>query len=148
MILSPGSYGYADLELGACLETGTRMIDNALIDGFAQLSGDRYEIHMSETAAKAKGFKGRVAHGLLVLSVIDGMKNNAPARFDALASLGWDWDFKAPVLSGDQISARFTVREKRLTRSGNRGLVINQAEVFNQHREIVQSGRNTLIFDL
>ena len=148
MILSSGNYGYADLEVGHCLETSMRPIDDALIDDFARLSGDRYEIHMSVEAAKAKGFNGRVAHGLLVLSVIDGLKNNAPARFDALASLGWNWDFQAPVLAGDEISARFTVCEKRLTRSGKRGLVINQADVLNQRNEVVQSGRNTLIFDL
>ncbi len=148
MTLAPGLYGFSDLKVGDCLETATRIVSEALIDDFARVSGDTYEIHMSDSAAQAKGFERRVAHGLLVLSVIDGLKNSAPARFDALASLGWRWDFKLPVLSQDEVSARFTVQEKRLTRPGARGIMINQAEVFNQRNETVQSGQNTLIFDL
>jgi acyl dehydratase len=148
VILAPGLYGYRDLEPGHCLETGTREISEALIDDFAQVSGDRYEIHMSVQAARARGFPGRVAHGLLVLSVIDGLKNSAPARFDALASLGWDWRFSAPVLAGDRVSASFTVADKRLTSRGDRGVVTIEAKAMNQHGSVVQEGRNRLIFDL
>ena len=148
MNLSPGSYGYHDLKVDDCLVTDTRIISTALIDDFAHVSGDTYEIHMSDTAAQAKGFERRVAHGLLVLAVIDGLKNNAPARFDALASLGWTWRFVAPVLAGDHVSARFVIREKRLTSNGNRGIIKTAAEAMNQHGDVVQEGENGLIFDL
>lgn len=148
MILKPGVYGYADLEVGDCLETGWRDVTPGLIDAFASLSGDQYEIHMDAEAARARGFERRVAHGLLVLSLIDGLKNNAPARFDALASMGWDWRFKAPVLENDRITARFTISSKRLTRDGSRGLATCDAEAVNQRDEVVQSGQNMLIFDV
>lgn len=148
MSLAPGKYGYRDLAVGDVIETSARDITSALIDDFARVSGDHYEIHMDADAARAKGFERRVAHGLLVLSVIDGLKNNAPATFDALASMGWVWDFKAPVLEGDQVSARFTVQDMRRTSSGTRGLVTCAAEARNQHGNVVQAGRNTLIFDL
>ena len=148
MNLSAGRYGYHDLASGDCLVTGSRVISAELIDDFARVSGDHYEIHMSDKAAQAKGFERRVAHGLLVLAVIDGLKNNAPARFDALASLGWTWRFVAPVLAGDDISARFTVREKRLTANGKRGIVKIAAQAMNQHDSVVQTGENGLIFDL
>lgn len=148
MILQPGVYGYKDLEVGDCLETGWRDITPELINAFADVSGDRYEIHMDADAARARGFEKRVAHGLLVLSVIDGLKNNAPARFDALASMGWDWRFKAPVLENDRITARFTILSKRLTRDGKRGLTTCEAAAVNQRNEVVQSGQNTLIFDV
>ncbi|WP_363262176.1 MaoC/PaaZ C-terminal domain-containing protein [Mesorhizobium sp.] len=44
---------------------------------------DRFEIHMSDEAALRHGFPASVAHGLLVLSLVDGLKNNAVARFRA-----------------------------------------------------------------
>lgn len=148
MILKPGVYGYNALKIGDCLETGSRDITPGLIDAFARVSGDHYEIHMDAEAARAKGFERRVAHGLLVLSVIDGLKNNSSAKLDALASMGWEWRFVAPVLEKDQISARFTIATKRLTRDGKRGLATCDAQAFNQHGEVVQSGQNTLIFDV
>ena len=148
MTLEPGVYGYNDLEVGDCLETGARDITPELIDDFARVSGDFYEIHMDAKAARAKGFERRVAHGLLVLSVIDGLKNNTEARFDALASMGWEWRFQAPVLEHDSITARFVIAAKRRTRDGRRGLVTCDATASNQRGEVVQSGQNTLIFDI
>ena len=146
--LAPGLYGFDDVEVGDTLLTGTATISADLIDSFADVSGDRYEIHMDEAAARSKGFEGRVAHGLLVLSVVDGLKNNAQARLDGLASLGWTWRFDAPVLAGDTVSARLTIVAKRRTSSGRRGILQIAFDVTNQHGQLVQSGQNELIFAL
>ena len=148
MTLPAGRYGFDRLDPGDRVETGTRTITAALIDGFAQISGDRYAIHMDDAAAQARGFPARVAHGLLVLSVIDGLKNTAPARIDALASLGWTWDFTAPVFAEDTVRATFTVKEKRRTSSGKRGIITLDVLVTNQTGAPVQAGQNRLIFDL
>jgi acyl dehydratase len=91
------------------------------------------------------GFPARVAHGLLVLSLIDGLKNQAPARFDAVASLGWDIRFSAPVLAGDRLRAVFTVQSTRLTGDGSRGIAVLSVEARNQRDEVVQSGQTTLM---
>ena len=115
------------------------------IDRFAELTGDRFEIHMSDERARRHGFDGRVAHGLLVLSLVDGLKNQAEARFDAIASLGWDWSFKRPVLIGDAISARLLIADKRPTRHAERGIVKLACDVSNQNGDIVQSGSNELM---
>jgi len=148
MILEEGVYGYSALALGHQFETAERKITAAQIDAFATLSWDRYAIHMDDAAAQARGFPKRVAHGLLILSVIDGLKNTAPARIDALASLGWTWAFTKPVFTDDTIRAVFCVAQKRLTSSGKRGVVTLDVEVFNQDGVCVQSGQNRLIFDL
>ncbi|WP_299967670.1 MaoC/PaaZ C-terminal domain-containing protein [uncultured Roseobacter sp.] len=148
MTLKPGLYGFAHLSPGDRIRTTGRPITAAMIDDFAELSGDRYAIHMDDAAAQARGFAARVAHGLLILSLIDGLKNTAPARIDALASLGWTWDFTAPVHVGDMITATFQVAEKRTTSSGKRGIVILDVSVTNQSGDVVQSGQNRLIFDL
>lgn len=133
------------VEAGDWIRTGTVTVTAGAVDAFAELSGDRFAIHMDDAAAKAKGFPGRVAHGLLVLSLIDGLKNQAPAQLDAIASLGWDWSFRKPVLVGDQLSALITVREKRETSRPDRGILMLELGVENQRGEVVQRGTNQLM---
>ncbi len=144
-ILPPGHYGYDDVAPGDRIETGSAEITAELIDGFADLSGDRFAIHMSTQVAQDYGFADRVAHGLLVLSVIDGLKNAAPAQFRAVASLGWNWRFTAPVLAGDTVRATIEVKAKRPTRQPDRGILTLDFEVRNQRDELVQAGENQLM---
>lgn len=144
-LLSPGTYGYNDLAIGDVIETGSAEVSAALIDGFADISGDRFEIHMSREGAARHGFSDRVAHGLLVLSLVDGLKNAAPVQFRAIASLGWDWSFRAPVLAGDSVQAKITVRDKRETRDPGRGILTLGFAATNQHGQLVQEGQNQLM---
>jgi len=145
--LAEGIYGFDDLEVGDWFATATRRVDAEAIDRFAELSGDFFELHMDRAAAERRGFADRVAHGLLVLAMVDGLKNQAEARFRAIASLGWDWSFDGPVLVDDVIRATLTLVDKRLTSKGDRGLARLRFEVRNQTDEIVQSGTNLLIME-
>ena len=85
------------------------------------------------------------ALGLLVLSVVDGLKNATSAKLQARASLGWDWRFRAPVLAGDTVAASITVAEKRSTRNADQGIVRLDFEVRNQRGDLVQAGANRLM---
>ena len=87
--LGPGVYGYDDLVPGDRIETGSRQVTAEAIDAFAELSGDRFDIHLDAEAARRLGYGDRVAHGLLVLSMVDGLKMQAAATFRAVASLNW-----------------------------------------------------------
>lgn len=143
--LGSGRYGLNRLTEGDRIVTGRRKVFAALIDDFAELTGDHFEIHMSKEAALRHGFDDRVAHGLLVLSVVDGLKNQAEAQFDSVASLGWDWQFSAPVLAGDTIGVAITVKNLRATSDGKRGIVTLEFDVTNQRGETVQKGENRLM---
>ncbi len=143
--LPAGDYGFGDLRIADRVETESETITAARVDAFADLTGDRFAIHMSDEAAQFAGFRGRVAHGLLVLSMIDGLKNRAPAQFRAIASLGWDWSFSRPVLVDDSVRAVFSVQSKRATSDGRRGILSLGVEVSNQRGEMVQLGRNKLM---
>ena len=143
--LPPGSYAYEQVAAGDWIDTGTTTITAEQIDTFADLTGDRFEIHMDDAAAQAKGFPARVAHGLLVLSLIDGLKNQAPAQFDAVASLGWDWQFSQPVFIGDTLTARIEIASKRTTKDPARGILTLNFTVKNQRNEAVQQGTNLLM---
>ena len=144
-LLAPGHYGFNDVELEDRVETAALTVTPGIIEAFAELTGDRFEIHLSDAAAQRHGFAARVAHGLLVLSLIDGLKNQCPAQFRAVASLGWDWSFSAPVLCNDLISAALTVVEKRPTSRPDRGILRLQVIAVNQHGEVVQQGHNLLM---
>ncbi len=147
-VLPPGLYGFDDVAVGDQIDAGFAHVTAARIDQFADLSGDRYALHMDEGFAAARGFDGRVAHGLLVLSMVDGLKNNAPAQLDGLVSLGWNWRFDAPVLAGDRIHARLTIVGKRRTSSGKQGILRTQFDITNQAGTLVQSGLNELLLAL
>ncbi|MDA5559047.1 MaoC family dehydratase [Shimia sp. MMG029] len=146
--LPPGVYGYDDLAIGDWIDAGSAQVTTALIDQFAAVSGDHYALHMDADFAAERGFANRVAHGLLVLSMVDGLKNNAAARLDGLVSMGWNWRFEAPVLAGDQIQAGLTIVGKRKTSSGDKGVLRTQFDVTNQDGDLVQSGTNELLFVL
>lgn len=143
--LPEGSVGFDDINVGDWMQTDAVEVTAEMIDAFADLTGDRFEIHMDEEAARQKGFKGRVAHGLLVLSLVDTLKNHTRSRLRAVASLAWDWSFDAPVLAGDTVEARVEVVGKRRTSKEGRGIVDLRFKVTNQRGETVQSGENKLM---
>ncbi|UVK43896.1 MaoC family dehydratase N-terminal domain-containing protein [Mesorhizobium sp. AR07] len=143
--LTAQGLSYGDIAVGDWFETDAVAVTERTIDAFAELTGDRFEIHMSTAGAKRHGFQARVAHGLLVLSLVDGLKNQAQAGFRAIASLGWDWSFVTPVLAGDEIRARIVVANKRETRNARRGILTLDFVVTNQRGETVQSGENKLM---
>ena len=143
--LADGLFDFDALRTGDRFRTAALTVTADHIDRFADLTGDRFEIHMSDESAQAHGFAGRVAHGLLVLSLVDGLKNQALSRLDAVASLGWYWSFRRPVLIGDTITATLQVADKRETRHADKGILRLACDVVNQHGETVQAGSNQLI---
>lgn len=144
--LPAGKYFHDDLYVGAHFRTGRITVTEAHIVAYAGLSGDFFDVHMDDGFAREQGFPRRIAHGLLGLCLIDGLKNRAEVQLQAVASLGWnDWSFKAPILAGDSISATIIVAGMRLTSAGDRGIVQLAFDVTNQDGVTVQQGRNSLL---
>lgn len=141
----PGTYSFDDLQPGDHWRTGRREVTGELIDAFSELTHDRFEIHLDDHAATGYGFPSRVAHGLLVLSVIDGLKNNASVRLRAIASLGWDWSFRNPVLIGTSVQAVISVESMRPTSNPTRGIVTLNFDVRDIENTTLQSGTNALM---
>ncbi len=143
--LASGRYGLTHLSVGDWIDAGGRTITAVMIDNFANLTGDHFAIHMDAQAAQTLGFRDRVAHGLLVLSVVDGLKNKTAAQFDAVASLGWDWTFHAPVFVNDSIQVIITVTGLRPSSNRERGIATLDFDVTNQNGDTVQQGANKLM---
>jgi 3-hydroxybutyryl-CoA dehydratase len=143
--LAAGQYYYDDVEPGHWYETPAIILQGEQIDAFAKLSGDFFAIHMDDRAAQELGFPRRIAHGLLVLALTDGLKNQSQTTFHAVASLGWNWKFLRPVFVGDQLTVKIAIVDKIATRKLHRGIVNLAFEVTNQEGAIVQSGTNQLM---
>jgi 3-hydroxybutyryl-CoA dehydratase len=143
--MNPGSNYYEDCAVGDAFTTGGIVVTESLIQGFAGVSGDFFDLHVDDQFARERGFKGRVAHGILGLALTDGLKNRAEYRFRAIASLGWNWRFTGPILVGDRIRAEVTIADKRETKRADRGILTLAFKVKNQRDEVVQEGTNELM---
>jgi acyl dehydratase len=143
--IAPELLRYERIEVGLAFDTGGITVTEGHIAAFAGLTGDFFDIHMDDDYARALGYPGRVAHGLLGLALCDGLKNRASVRFAAIVSLGWRWSFCGPILAGDRIHARVRVMSKRTTRNPARGIVTLGFELVNQKGEVVQKGENDMM---
>lgn len=143
--ITAGEYGYEALEIGDFYETGGLTVTEAHVVGFAGLSGDLFDVHMDDEFAREQGFPGRIAHGLLGLSLADGLKTRSSVRLAGIATLSWNWSFRAPLLIGDRIHVRVRVNGKRPTKRADRGIVTLAMQIINQAETIVQEGETLLL---
>ena len=110
---------------------------------FAGLSADFSPVH-SDAAYAARGVFGRrVAHGLLGMSLAEGLLSRTPGQEAPAAA--WEWSFDAPIFAGDTIHA---VAEPELEpepgpRRGD-GPACERVTVYRHDGRAVQRGRHVL----
>jgi len=122
-----------------------RTIGEADLSGFSGLTGDYSQVHTDEEFCKRTEFGTRIAHGLLGLSIAQGlMWRTNYTQGTGVASVGWDkWNFKAPIKIGDTLRVRWKLITKRESKSKpNMGLITEFVELVNQRGEVVQSGEH------
>ena len=121
-------------------------VTGAMIDMYADVSGDHTPLHVDEEYARKSHFGERVAHGLFGLAVADGLKCQADYRFLPGMSLGWNWDFLLPIRIGDTLHVKFTIDGMRASKSKpGWGIVNIPCELVNQNGEVVQRGTHKLM---
>ncbi len=140
---------FEDLPLEKKFVTSGRTITEADVVAFAGLSGDFNSLHVDETFAAATGFGGRIAHGLLVLSVASGLTTRLPVLHALQPSLLGMTEvtchWLAPTRIGDTIRVELTFIGAQLTRSGTRGRVTERRVALNQHDVAVLDSQWTLL---
>jgi 3-hydroxybutyryl-CoA dehydratase len=72
MVLTLRMLYFEDLSVGMT-ETLSKTISSSDVVGFAQLTGDRNPIHLSEHFAAKTQFGGRIAHGLYTAGLISAV---------------------------------------------------------------------------
>ena len=94
---------FEDLSVGMT-ETHSKTVKSSDVVGFAEITGDRNPIHLSEHFAAKTPFKGRIAHGLYTASLISaviGTRLPGPGAIYVSQTLR----FLAPVKIGDTVDA-------------------------------------------
>jgi acyl dehydratase len=137
---------WEDCEVGDVAVSPTVTVTGAVIDMYADVSGDHTPLHVDEEYARKSHFGERVAHGLYGLAVADGLKCQSEYRFLPGMSLGWTWDFLRPIRINDVLHVKFRISSKRASKSKlGWGIVIIPCELINQNGEVVQRGEHKLM---
>lgn len=140
------SFYFDDFSVGQVFKNpAPRQVQEATINAFAELSGDKNRLHIDADFAKSTPFGQRIAHGLLGLSIASGLLHDMGIIQESVVAFrGLEWRFKAPTLIGDSLNATMTVAKLRgLGAKG--GLVVFTAELSNQKGEVLQEGEWTLM---
>ena len=99
-------------EVGA---SGWFLVTQALIDQFAEVSGDRQWIHVDvDRAARETEIGKTIAHGFLTVSLLSELSRQAvEVKGDYKMRINYGFNrlrFVSPVPAGSRIRARFTVK--------------------------------------
>ncbi len=135
-------YYVEDLQPGMSASFG-KTITDADILMFSGVSGDTNPVHLDEEFAGSTMFEGRIAHGILIASLIStvlGTRLPGPGAVYVSQTL----TFMAPVRAGDTVKARVTVSEvdtekRRVTFEtgcyiGDRAVVTGEAKLMVQKK--------------
>lgn len=90
------------------------LVDQAMIDAFAETTDDHQFIHVNPEMAKATPFGGTIAHGFLTLSLLSAMSASAVEKPQVMMSVNYGFNkvrFLTPVKSGKRIRGHFTLLE-------------------------------------
>ena len=97
-----------DLKIG--MSAGlTHTVTERDIELFGQATGDMNPVHVDEAFARKTVFRGRVAHGALLIGYVSAVIGNdlpGPGTIFSGATIA----FKAPVRLGDTVTVTCTVR--------------------------------------
>jgi 3-hydroxybutyryl-CoA dehydratase len=108
---------------------------------FAEVSGDHNPVHLDEAYAKTTRFGKRIAHGMLVASLISAVIGNELPGTGTIY-LGQELSFKAPVFIGDTITAVVEVTALR----EDKPVITLSTNCYNQDNQLVIGGKATVLF--
>jgi len=147
--LSIPAFYFEDLTVGMSFLSAGRTVTEADIVAFAGLSGDYNQLHVDREFADRSVHGGRIAHGLLVLSILSGLSTRVPlmqALGETMVGLaGLECRWKKSTKIGDTLHVRLTVVELKTTSKKDKGLVVLNREAINQHGEVVLESVWTLL---
>ena len=111
-------------------------ISLADLDAFAALSGDFSPLHMDAEFAQGKGFAGRVAHGLLIASLVSRFVGTIlPGENGLIRRI--ELDFRNPVIPPDELTIHGEVEKT----SESTGQVTLQIRVVRSDGVLAVAGR-------
>ena len=117
--------------------THVKTITERDIELFAEASGDYNPVHMDEEYAQKTLFKGRIAHGVLAISLLSAAMSKLPGLVILLSHSS---RFMRPVRIGDTLTAVAEATDVRKSK----GIVTLKNTCTNQNDEAVAEGETTV----
>ncbi|MFL5884382.1 MAG: MaoC family dehydratase [Thermoleophilaceae bacterium] len=113
----------------------TRAITARDIELFTELTGDRNPLHYDSEAASRSRFGGIIVQGGITSGLLNAVvAEDLPGPGSVFLHV--DWDFKAPVRPGDEITAEVEVLEAR----EDKPLTTLRTTITNQDGAVVLDG--------
>lgn len=141
---------YEDFIPGTLLRSPPRRVTTADIDAWADLTGERHPVHMDAAFARAAGFRGRIAHGLFGLALIEGLKAGLGVfERSVTASLGWDGvRFHAPIEPGDAVRLELELVSRRPSRRAGLGVAVERGRLLREDGTLLTAGEHTVLLGM
>lgn len=140
---------FEDFAVGHQVGTPARRVTAEDVAAFAALTGDHNPLHRDARTARAGGFPGVIAHGLLGAAIAVGLIEQTGVHDGTtLAMLELtQWAFRRPVLVGQAVRARMTVAATYpSTRDPSRGVVLRHLVLLDDDDGgVLQEGFITLL---
>ncbi len=110
-------------EVGTVRTSDWVRVDQAMIDRFAEATGDRQFIHIDSDRAAETPFGGTIAHGFLTLSLMPLLAERTEGLEIADAKMGVNYGgnrvrFLTPVRSGKRVRGHFKLLDLTEKRPG------------------------------
>lgn len=101
-------------EVGKTYTSGWLLVDQPMIDSFADTTRDWMFLHVDREKAAQTEFGGTIAHGFLLLSLFAPLRTETPRPAIPGLRMGLNYGFDKvrfvnPVRSGRRVRARFTI---------------------------------------
>ena len=152
----PGkAYCVEDYPIGEGGDTDGRTITETDLVNFAGLTGDYSPQHVDAEFAKQGLFGTRIAHGLLIFSVVFGLWTSKASAHPPAPPTGGPMvaghlndtaSFLGPVRIGDTIRCRYQTLGTRASKSRpGIGLITTGLQAINQNNEVVMEGSTILM---
>ena len=145
-LTNQGMY-FEEFEVGQRITSPGRTITEADVVAFAGISGDFNSIHTDAEYAKDGAFGQRVAHGLLVISIVSGLAVRTGIMEGTVIAFREikNWKFNQPVFIGDTIHVIMEVKEKKAMPRLGGGSILLSLDVRNQDDQTVMKGTWTVL---
>ncbi len=138
---------FEEFELGQRITSPGRTITEADVVTFAGLSGDFNSIHTDAEYVKNTAIGQRVAHGLLIISIVSGLAVRTGIMEGTVLAFREikNWKFSQPVFIGETIHVIMEVTGKKAMPQLGGGSILLSLDVRNQDDQTVMRGIWTVL---
>jgi len=142
----PAQIFFEDAEEGMMFTTGERVITEADVISFAEISEDFHPIHLDPAYAATTNYGQRIAHGPMGIAIALGLFGTIP-QFKETTVVMTDvsqWSFRKPIFIGTALHLVVTLGSKRITRSDH-GIVQRSLKLQDRDTLVHQEGHSAVI---